>query len=347
MKNLSIVRGATVAVTGALALLGAQAPAAPSHVLTIQSGVETSAAVAPLAVHCRTGLRPVVGIAAQGRPGTKVPFTVFINNRVARTGTLTADRNGTYATSAEVLDNHRNSVRLLLVKHVVVNGVVAPACTRTVPSSGASAVASRGSATSYSLNHNKNGSVARWNPCDGAIHVLANLAKAPVGAVNDVKTALASLSKATGLSFVYDGATTFVPTTANATSQPARLVIAWAPPGVGAGRSNYYAAGAVGEGGWRSTGSSTNGGASWTWQIVQGFVVIDPSVSLSSGFGTGVSRGALLLHELGHVVGINHTGDASQVMYPTLRSSTLGSFGAGDLAGLKAVGATNGCTTAS
>ncbi|MCU1595164.1 MAG: hypothetical protein JWO12_2556 [Frankiales bacterium] len=345
MKKLVTLLAAAAA--GAISLTGAQAPAAPSHVMTIQTGIQTSAAVVPLAVHCRTGLRPIVAIATTGRPGTRVPFSVLINGKVARTGVLTANASGTYATSAEVVDNHRNSVNLVLVSHSAVYGVVAPACTKPVPTSGVAASAARGSASSYSLNHNSNGSVSRWNPCDGPIHVRVNAGKAPAGALADVTTALAALGKATGLSFVYDGATSFVPTHANSSSQPARLVIAWAPPGTGAGQSDYYGAGAVGEGGWRSSGSSSDGGTTWKWQIVQGFVVVDPSVSLASGFGTGITRGALLLHELGHVVGLNHTGDTSQVLYPTLRSATVGSYGAGDLTGLKAVGATNGCTTAS
>lgn len=338
-----------VAAAGALACTGVQAPAGtgPQHVMTMMSPISTSAAIPVLAVHCRSGLRPIAAVTSHGRPGTRVPFTVFINNRAARKGTLTADRNGTFLTSAEVVDNHRNSVRLQLVQHVVVSGVVAPACTKPVASSGVAATASRGSSASYALNHNKNGSVTRWNPCDGAIRVLVNPSKGGVGALGDAQSALKELARRTGLSFVYAGTTTFVPTSSNASNQPAPIVIAWAPPGAGAGRSNYYAAGAVGEGGWRSSGTSNNGGATWNWKIVQGFVVVDPSVSMSRGFGNGITRGALLLHELGHVVGLAHTADGTQVMYPVLRPASLGSFGRGDLAGLTAVGATKGCTTAS
>src|SRR4051794_8852935 len=138
MSKLSAV---VAAVAGALSLMGSGAPAAPAHTMTIESGMQTSAAFAPLAVHCRTGLRPVVALAAKGRPGTKVPFTVFINNVAARKGTLIANSSGVFSTSAEVVDNHRNSARLMLISHVVVDGVVAPACTKPVTSTTVTAAA--------------------------------------------------------------------------------------------------------------------------------------------------------------------------------------------------------------
>ncbi len=330
------------ATLAAAALLFAGAATATPAVAVVQatSSVADAATVLPLFTRCRTGLSPVATATAHGKPGMRVPFVLYVNNRVSRKGTLTANAAGVFASSGEIVNNHSNSVRLQIISHTAVYGVVRPAC--------AAAVAlARGSASSYSVNHNSNGSVARWNPCDGAIHVLVNATRGGAGALADTQRALAVLSTATGLRFVYDGPTSFIPTRANSSSQPARLVIAWAPPGTGAGRSDYFGAGEVGEGGWRSSGVSNNGGATWTWKIVQGFVVVDPTVAIAAGFGAGVSRGALLLHELGHVVGLNHTGDGAQEMYPSLRSATLASYGAGDLAGLRAVGASKGCTVAS
>ena len=84
----------------------------------------------------------------------------------------------------------------------------------------------------------------------------------------------------------------------------------------------------------------------WTWKITQGFVVVDPTAHVTGGFARGISRGALLMHELGHVTGLGHTPDALQVMSPVLSSSSYASWGSGDKAGLRAVGATNGCVTA-
>jgi hypothetical protein len=207
----------------------------------------------------------------------------------------------------------------------------------------------RGNASSYSLSHNSNGTVTRWNPCDGAIHVRANLDLAPSGAVDDVLEALRQLGTATGLTFTYDGTTSYVPTSSNTANRPAPLVIAWADRGTGSGQTDLVQSGAIAEGGWNSSAVSTDGGRTWNWKISSGFVVVDPSASsaLTSGFGTGATRGALLLHELGHAVGLQHVSDQGQLMYPTLTSTTVGSYGAGDLAGLAKVGASNGCTTAS
>jgi predicted Zn-dependent protease len=48
------------------------------------------------------------------------------------------------------------------------------------------------------------------------------------------------------------------------------------------------------------------------------------------------------MHELGHAVGLDHTTDRSQIMYPTMtRKKAV--FGAGDRTGLHYLGRTSGC----
>ena len=198
------------------------------------------------------------------------------------------------------------------------------------------AVADRGSATSYALHRNSNGTVTRWNPCDGPITVRVN---APAAALADVLAALEQARVATGLDLVYTGTTAFIPQ--DGATQPADLVVAWATRA----QSDLWSPGAIGVGGWSSTGTSTDG-TRWNWRISSGFVIVDPDAGVVPGFGRGATRGALLLHEIAHALGLSHVNDVLQVMNPVLASSAYGSYGTGDLAGLRAVGATQGCTTA-
>jgi predicted Zn-dependent protease len=52
---------------------------------------------------------------------------------------------------------------------------------------------------------------------------------------------------------------------------------------------------------------------------------------LSRDDGAAVAR-AIVLHELGHALGLAHVSDPAQLMYPT--QSGVWDFAAGDLAGL-------------
>ena len=76
---------------------------------------------------------------------------------------------------------------------------------------------------------------------------------------------------------------------------------------------------------------------------VTGLIVIDSSqnAKLAPGFGA-TSLGAVLMHELGHVVGLDHVTDTAQIMYPTVTDKPA-VYAAGDLAGLQQLGRANGC----
>ena len=54
-------------------------------------------------------------------------------------------------------------------------------------------------------------------------------------------------------------------------------------------------------------------------------------------------RTALYLHEIGHVIGLAHTTDSSQVMYDVVEVDDAYGFGAGDLNGLRRLGTEAGC----
>ncbi|MGH8889844.1 MAG: matrixin family metalloprotease [Acidothermaceae bacterium] len=205
--------------------------------------------------------------------------------------------------------------------------------------------------SAYTVFTNSNNTVVRWNPC-APIHYAVNVAAAsdPSGATRDVQAAISRVASATGLTFVFDGETSVVPTKAwldagnQAASGSTALVIAWASAGSGSGQSDLFGNDADGEGGWWESGTSADG-THWVWQIKRGFVVIDPSGvrGYASGFGIGETRGDLLMHELGHAVGLGHAADQDEVMFPVISSSSTATWGAGDLAGLARVGKAAGC----
>jgi hypothetical protein len=205
----------------------------------------------------------------------------------------------------------------------------------------------RGYSTSYSVNKNSDGSVVRWNPC-GSIRYRVNLRYAPAGAWTDVQAAIAKITAATGLKFVYYGTTTAIPQstygsgfTPGQTVPP--LLIAWAAPGTGTGRSNLLTTSIAGRGGWRSIAWYDANRVYHRPRIYTGFVVINTKYnSMTGGFGLGHTRGELLMHELGHAVGLNHTGDGTQIMYPST-TRYAGTWGAGDATGLRRVGLASGC----
>jgi hypothetical protein len=218
---------------------------------------------------------------------------------------------------------------------------VRPATTTTSTTATAVNTAPASSVGAYALHYNDDGSVVRWNPC-APITWKANLALAPTGALAEIEAALAALSAASGLSFVYGGTTTTVPTEAwlHGDADDRTIVVAW----VAGSASDLFSDGADAQGGWYEQGASRNG-RDWTWQIVRGFVVLDPVATseYGAGFGNGVSRGALLMHELAHAVGLSHVDDRSQLMYPTLSRITVARYASGDLAGLARLGASAGC----
>ncbi|BFU43194.1 hypothetical protein [Krasilnikovia sp. MM14-A1004] len=194
--------------------------------------------------------------------------------------------------------------------------------------------------------------VARWNPC-APIAYRVNLHRSGKGALKDVKGALQRVHQATGLRFVYKGTTDAVPFAMPGYSDdyPAdtHLVIAWAMPGKQSTQIPADAGGLAGMGGSWWTGAYTRSGIVAS-RITDGFVVLNASMHLPAGFGKGNktgwqgTRGQLLMHEIGHSVGLDHPtiDDRYEIMSPTM-SRKKAVWGAGDLNGLRGVGKTGGC----
>lgn len=193
----------------------------------------------------------------------------------------------------------------------------------------------------------------RWNPCR-TVRYRVNTQGAPEGALGDAKQAVAMTAAASGLKFTFMGTTKVVPgakkTNDLDSSYPddTDLVIAWSKPADTQwlkSRSSVLGVGGV----YYDLTPQKVGKSSW-FQAVQGYVVLNSTKSLPGGFGTGREVGELgtwgqvLLHEVGHTVGLDHPDlpDKAQIMYPETTYKDA-AWGRGDLTALRKVGAVSGC----
>ncbi len=186
-------------------------------------------------------------------------------------------------------------------------------------------------------------SMTRWNPCT-TIGYRVNARQATRGAVKDTRRAFRRMAQATGFRFAYRGRTSRLPTTGTNSWYPSdtQVVVAWARPSQSSLLGAYPKAAGVGAavahtGYYNGDGSRTN-------KISRGMVVINSTMKQRPGFGTGLTRGDTLLHEIGHAMGLSHAGADEQMMYAYLTRSAA-RFGRGDLRALEARGSKLGCVS--
>jgi hypothetical protein len=192
---------------------------------------------------------------------------------------------------------------------------------------------------SYAFSTVLSGSPVRWNPC-APIHWRYRTSGQVNGGFTQVVRAIARISKATGTTWVYDGAVTTAPTTAwlpkTASARPP-VLIGWttaahsdllrgqSPTVLGVTRTTWY-------------GMTRDGRTSAS---IHGAVI-----ALNQGkrlpLTGAVSWYTVLLHELSHGMGAAHADSARQLMYPVLQPG-LRDLQSGDLAGLAKLGRTQGC----
>jgi hypothetical protein len=168
------------------------------------------------------------------------------------------------------------------------------------------------------------------------LHYVVRPDGAPAGGEAIVHAAVARLSEVTGLQFVHDGPTDEAPSREREIFQPDRYGNRWAPILIAweTEEQNPALAGdIVGEGG--SVAVSLGDGPRI---YLTGTVSLDaPRLADLLDRGEEAAVRSIVLHELGHLAGLGHVEDNSQLMYPETRREVT-DFAAGDLTGLARLG---------
>lgn len=175
-----------------------------------------------------------------------------------------------------------------------------------------------------------------YDPCR-PVHYVIRPDNAVPGGESLISEAISAVSAASGLQFIYDGTTTEAPADERDAFQPERygkrwapVLITWSTPEETPGLAGNIA----GDGG--STAVQAPG---------RPLVLVAGQVRLDAPDMAGIMAGrpdgptqvrAIIMHELGHVLGLDHINDPSQLMHPD--NTGLHDFADGDRAGLALLG---------
>lgn len=186
---------------------------------------------------------------------------------------------------------------------------------------------------------NGDGSAVRLDPCHTYTYVVQPGSLDPTTVTSEVGAAFAALEEASGVAFRFAGLTAErFPDPGSEPRPPSPVLVSFERPADSPALEEAAHLHGADDG-------APLGGLALPDPIAvrDGVAVLaGGSVVLNEEVDAG-ERVRVLLHELGHLAGLDHAADPTQIMAPIVPSEGRAAYRSGDRSGLAAVGAGNGC----
>lgn len=178
----------------------------------------------------------------------------------------------------------------------------------------------------------RNGQPVRWSTCEPISYVVRP-AKEPEGGRELLEEAVRQVSDASGLAFSFAGTTDEAPTEDRPPYHPDRYGDRWSPVLVAWSDPEEYGRLEGRPAGFGGPVRVRQGRA--VTRYVSGIVVLDADQLAGM---VEEARRAVVVHELGHLLGLDHVDDRGQLMNAVQYGTEVTSLQDGDLRGLRALG---------